>query len=171
MVAPSMRTARRSGAHRLGRGPPGRLRGQLGAQLVQQELAGDYSFPLSVPSSLGSGESHDWVQRRPGGAPGGRYLMKGSAKSDLATNFKLRAVVREFSGGLSEQTDQVALSANTWTEADGRLHLPGDAQATPKMPALHQFRAGTPEAGLGHCPRLPGPIAGAGFVSGFSLWR
>jgi YD repeat-containing protein len=78
--------------------------------------------------------------------------MKGSAKSDLATNFKLRAVVREFSGGLSEQTDQVALSANTWTEADGRLDLPGDAQATPKMPALHQFRAGIekPASGTAH---------------------
>jgi RHS repeat-associated protein len=107
------------------------------------KLSGDYSFPLTVPDTLAAGQSHDWVQRRPAGFPGGRYVMKGTAKSDLATNFKLRAVVREFSGALSEQTGQVALSGdNTWTEATARVDLPGDAQITKNMPAMHQFRAG-----------------------------
>ncbi|MBN9417366.1 hypothetical protein ABS71_19335 [bacterium SCN 62-11] len=68
--------------------------------------------------------------------------MKGSAQSDLETNFRLRGVVLDFAAGLSEQSAQTALPANTRTELSGRLDLPGDAQVSRTMPVLHQFRAG-----------------------------
>ncbi len=60
----------------------------------------------------------------------------------LETNFRLRGVVRDFAAGLSEQSAQTALPANTRTELSGRLDLPGDAQVSRTMPVLHQFRAG-----------------------------
>jgi hypothetical protein len=59
--------------------------------------------------------------------------MAGS-RSNLATNFKLRAVVREFSGALTAPTSQAALPADAWPEVAARVDLLGAAQVSQNMP-------------------------------------
>ena len=106
------------------------------------KVDGNYSFPLDIEPFDDLGTSKDWFQRRPGGGPGGRYLMSGWGKCAIASSLRLIAVVRDHAGALSEQKAATSMAANTWTSSQVRADMPGDAQVARTVPVLHQFRAG-----------------------------